>query len=116
MAWRNLIRIVLLAVDACEIAIRNEHYPIGPGSAATIRTQQHDYRKRVGKGLRAILSACADNIRSQISYTDNSSDLWEALKAKYDVQDSYEARSIVRNDLDYCVPQKDEKSDPILHD
>ena len=42
MAWRNLIRVDLLAVDACEIAIGNEHYPIRAGSAPTVRAQQED--------------------------------------------------------------------------
>ena len=107
MSWRNLIRADLLVVDAYEITIGNEQYPHGTTNA--IRAQQHDFRKRIGKGLRAILSACADDVKSQISYIDNLSELWEALKAKYDTQDSYEARLLVRNDFDSCIPQKDEK-------
>ena len=107
MFWRNLIRTDLLAVDAYEIAIGNEQYPDGTTNA--IRAQQHDFRKRVGKGLRAILSSCADDDKSQISYIDNLSELWEALKAKYDTQDSYKARLLVRNDFDSCIAQKDEK-------
>ena len=73
MFWRNLIRADLLAVDAYEIAIGNEQYPIGTTSA--ICAQQHDFRKRVGKGLRAILSSCTDDVKSQISYIGNLSEL-----------------------------------------
>ena len=107
MFSRNLIRADLLAVDAYEISIGNEQYPIGSTNA--ICAQQPDFRKRVGKGLRVILSSCADDVRSQISYIDNLSKLWEVLKAKYDTQDCYEARLLVRNDFDSCIPQKDEK-------
>lgn len=96
MAWRSL-----LAVDAHEKAIGNEHYP-PIGNAAAIRAQQQDLRKRVGKG--AVLGASADNSRSQISYIDDLHEIWEALEAKHDTEDSYEARLIVPSS---CVPQED---------
>ena len=66
------------------------------------------------RGLRAILSACANDVKSQISYIDNLRELWEALKAKYDTQDSYEARLLVRNFFDGCIPQKDDKIGPYV--
>ena len=43
-------------------------------------------RKHFGKGLGAILSARADNVKPQISYNDNLNGLYEALKANYDAR------------------------------
>ena len=84
MARRNLIRVDLLAVDAYEIAIGNEHCPIG--NPTTTRAKQQDFWQRVGKGLRAILSACTDDVRSRVGCIDDLNELWEALKTKYDTR------------------------------
>ena len=40
MAWRSLICVNLPAVDAYEIPIGDEHYPIGAGNAIAIRALQ----------------------------------------------------------------------------
>ena len=80
MSWRNLIRADLLAVNAYEIAIGNEQYPDDTTNA--IRAQQHEFRKRVGKGLRAILSICADYAKFQLSYINDLNKPCKVLKAK----------------------------------
>ena len=110
LTWRNLARVSLLSVDAYEIALGNELFPIGGGNAA--RVLQHDFRKRMGKGLNALLSACSDEITTQISHIDNLPELWEALATRYNSQDSYDARSIIRNEFDRCIPEKDDKIGP----
>ena len=61
MTCLNLIRVDLLAVDAYEIAIGDEHYPIGAGNTAAIRAQQQDSKTR----RKDILSARADNAKSK---------------------------------------------------
>ena len=95
MSWRNLIRADLFAADAYEISIGKEQYP--DGTTNVIRALQHDFRKRVEKWLGLILSACADDTKSQISYIGDLNKLWKALKAKHDTKDSYEAGLLVRN-------------------
>ena len=42
MTWRNLFCVYRAAVDAYEIAIGDEHHPIGVGNTAAIRAQQQD--------------------------------------------------------------------------
>ena len=110
LTWRNLARVSLLSVDAYEIALGNENFTIGGGNAG--RVLQHDFRKRMGKGLNALLSACSDEITTQISHIDNLPELWEALATRYNSQDSYDARSIIRNEFDRCIPEKDVKIGP----
>ena len=80
MSWRNLIRADLLAVYAYEIAIGNEQYPVSTTNA--ICPQQHNFRKRVERGLRAFLSACADDAKFQFSYIGDLNELCKVLKAK----------------------------------
>ena len=75
------IYIIYSIVDAYEIAIGNEQYPDGTTNA--IRAQQHEFRKRVGKGLRAILSICADYAKFQLSYIDDLNKPCKVLKAKW---------------------------------
>ena len=70
MAWCNLIRVDLVAVDAYEIVICKKLYPIGAGCPAAIRVR-HKTRKPVGKRLGAIHSGRADTFKLQISYIDN---------------------------------------------
>ena len=61
MFWRNLIHANFLAVDTYEIAIGNKQYPISTISA--IRAQQYDFQKCIRKGLGAVLSLYADNVK-----------------------------------------------------
>ena len=46
VTWRNLSRVDLPAVHAYEIAISDEHHPIGAGNAAAICAQQQDSKAR----------------------------------------------------------------------
>ena len=70
MAWRNLIRVDLVAVNAYEIAICKKLYPIGAGRPAATRAR-HKTRKPVGKRLGAIHRGRAGTVKLQISYIDN---------------------------------------------
>ena len=60
MTWRNHSRVDLPAVHAYEIAIGDEHHPIGAGNTAAIRAEPQDSKKR----RRELCSACTPTMPS----------------------------------------------------
>ena len=108
-SWRDEIRPVLRSVDAYNIALGNELFPVGGGNAVTVRTQQRDFEKRSGKGAHAILSSCTSEIKTIIKHLDNPHEMWETLRTRLNNQESQAARTRIRDRFDSARIGKEEK-------
>ena len=99
-SWRDEIWLVLRSVDAYNIALGNELFPVGGGNAVTVRTQQRDFEKRSGNGAHAILSSCTSEIKTIIKHLDCPHEVWETLRTRLNNQESQAARTRIRDRFD----------------
>ena len=106
-SWRDEIRPLLRSVDAYNIALNNELFPVGGGNA--VCTQQRDFEKRYGKGAHAILSSCTSEIKTIIKRLDSPHEMWEALRTRLNYQESQAARTRIRDCFDSARIDKEEK-------
>lgn len=107
-SWRDEIRPVLRSVDAYNIILGNELYPIGNGAA--ILKLQRSFEQRSGKGAHAILSSCTSDIKNSIKHLDSPQEMWETLQTLFNNQESQAARTTIRHHFDACRINDNEKA------
>jgi hypothetical protein len=107
-SWRDEIRPVLRSVDAYNIVIGNELYPIGNGNA--VLKQQRSFEQRSGKGAHAILSSCTPDIKASIKHLDSPQEMWDTLRTLLNNQESQAARTTIRYRFDSCRLNDKEKA------
>ena len=110
MCWKNLVRTALGKVEAYDIAIGEEAYPLDGGSASTVQAKQRDYRKRAATGLEVIQAACTPAVTTHINHLHELRKVWEALRVRFDTKDSDEARMMIRTSFDRCTLKDNEKA------